>query len=59
LRFISAGAAHVANQMHDRVAMGDIDVELVEHIAAEVVEVLLHLHRDIMPRQIMDEQITV
>ena len=32
--------------------MGDIDIELVERVAAEVLEVLLHLHFDIVPRQV-------
>ena len=59
LRAVRRCAAHVADQMHDSVAMGDVDVELVQRNAAEVLEVLLHLHRDIMPRQIMDEQLTV
>jgi hypothetical protein len=32
--------------------MGDVDIELVERIAAEVSEILLHLHFDIVPREV-------
>ena len=35
-----------------RTASGDIDIELVEHVTAEVLEVLLHLHFDILPREV-------
>ena len=59
LPFVRRSSAHVAHEMHDRVAVGDVGVELVEHIAAKVLEVLLHLHRDVMPREIMDELIPV
>ena len=59
LRFVRRGAAHVADEMHDGVAMGDVDVELVERVAAEVLEVLLHLHCDIVPREVMDELIAI
>jgi hypothetical protein len=38
--------------MNHGVAMRDVDVELVERVAAEVLEVLLHLHFDIVPREI-------
>ena len=38
--------------MHHGVAMGDIDIELVERVAAKVLEVLLYLHLDIVPRKI-------
>ena len=59
LPFVRRRAAHLADEMHNRVAMGDIDVELVECVAAEVLEVLLHLYRDIVPREVMDELIAV
>ena len=59
LRFVRQSAAHVAHEMHDGVAMGDVGIELVERIAAEVLEILLHLHRDIVTRQIMDQQIAI
>ena len=45
--------------MHHSVAIGDVDVELVERIAAEVLEVLLHLHRDIVTRQILDQEVKI
>ena len=43
---------HAADEMNHCVAMGDIDIELVECVAAEVLEVLLHLHFDIVPREV-------
>ena len=46
------GAAHVSDKMHHGVAMGDIDIELVERVAAEILEILLHLHFDIVPREV-------
>lgn len=49
----------VADQMHHRVAMGDIDIELVQRPAAEVVEVLLYLHLDIVAPQIAAQQIAI
>src|ERR1700677_446898 len=55
LRFVGHSAAHVANEMHNRVAMGNVDVELVERIAAEILETLLNLHGDVMPCQIAFE----
>ena len=38
---------------------GDIDVELVERVAAEVFEVLLHLHFDIVPREVGAQLIAI
>jgi hypothetical protein len=38
--------------MNNGVAIGDIGVELVESAAPEILEVLLHLHFDIVPRKI-------
>jgi diadenosine tetraphosphate (Ap4A) HIT family hydrolase len=32
------------------VAMRDIDIELIQRVAAEVFEILLHLHFHIVPR---------
>ena len=46
---VCGSAAHVAHEMHDRVAMADVDVELVERVAAEILEILLYLNRDIVP----------
>ena len=46
-------------EMHHGVAMRDIDVELVERVAAEVLEVLLHLHFDIVPRQVRSQLIAI
>jgi hypothetical protein len=59
LPFVRHGAAHLADQMHDRVAMRDTGVELVQRIAAEVLEVFLHLHSDVLPREVMNEVIAV
>ena len=53
------GAGHVADEMHHAVAMGDIDIKLVERVAAEVFEVLLHLHFDIVPRQVGSQLIAI
>src|SRR6516164_9522249 len=50
---------HLSHEVHHRVAMGDVDVELVERVAAETLEVLLNLHLDIMPRQVAAQLITV
>ena len=52
-------AGHVADEMHDAIAMRDIDVELVERVAAEVLEVLLHLHFDVVPREVGAELIAI
>jgi hypothetical protein len=52
LLFSRLGAGHVADEMHHGVAMGDVDIELVERVAAEVSEILLHLHFDIVPREV-------
>jgi hypothetical protein len=46
------GAGHVAGEMHHGVTLLDIGVELVERVAAEVYEVLLHLHFDIGAREV-------
>ena len=35
---------HAADEMNHRVVMGNIDIELIERIAAEVLKILLHLH---------------
>jgi hypothetical protein len=49
----------VANEMNNGVAMGDIDVELIECVAAEVLKILLHLHFHIVPRKIAAQIITI
>jgi hypothetical protein len=59
LPFIRRSAAHVANEVQDGVAMSDVDIELVEGVAAKIFEVFLHLHSDILPREVMDELIPV
>jgi len=59
LPLVRRRAAHVAHQMHNSVAVGDVDVELVERIAAEVLEVLLDLHRDVLPREVAVELIPI
>ena len=45
--------------MHHGVAMGDIDVQLVECIAPEVLKILLHFHFDIVPRKIGAQPIAI
>ena len=45
--------------MHDRAAMGDIDVELVERVAAEVLEILLDGDLDIVAAQFFGEEIPI
>jgi hypothetical protein len=37
--------------MHHRIAMGDVNIKHVERIASEVLEILLHLPFDIVPRE--------
>jgi hypothetical protein len=59
LAHICGSAAHVADQMHDRVAMGDMDVKLVEGVAAEVLELLLDLNGDIVPIEIVAKLIPI
>jgi hypothetical protein len=56
---VRIGAGHAADEMHHRVAVLDIDIELVEYAAAEVLEVLLHLHFDIVPRQVRSQLIAI
>ena len=53
------GASHVADEMHHGVTVLDIDIELVEHAAPEILEVLLHLHFDIVPRQARSQLIAI
>ena len=45
--------------MHYRVAMGDVDVELIERVAAKPFAVLLNFYLDIMPCQVDAQFITV
>ena len=52
-------AGHVADEMHDAVAMRDIDVEFIENAAPEVLEVLLDRHFDVVPREVGAEQIAI
>jgi len=39
--------------------MGDVDIELVERVAAEILEILLHLHFDIVPREVGAELVAI
>jgi hypothetical protein len=55
LACVGCGAAHLADEMDHRIAMRDIDIKLVERVAAEVLEALLDLHRDVVPRQVAFE----
>jgi hypothetical protein len=52
-------AGHIADEMQHRVAMRDIDIEFVERAAAEVYEVLLHLHFDIGAREVRSQLIAI
>src|SRR5690349_7274121 len=45
--------------MHHRVAMRDIDVELVERVAAQPLEVFLDLHLDVVACQIDAQAVAV
>jgi hypothetical protein len=45
--------------MHHGVAMGDVDIELVERVAAEVLEILLHLYFDVVPREVGAELVAI
>ena len=45
--------------MHHGVAIGDIDIELIGRFITEVLEILLYLHLDIVPRQIAAQQIAI
>ena len=53
------GAGHVAGEMHHGVTVRDIDIELLERVAADGYEVLLHLHFDIGPRQVRSQLIAI
>ena len=46
------GPGHLPHQMHHRIAMGDVSVELRQRVVPEPLEIFLHLYRDILPRQI-------
>ena len=45
--------------MHDGVATRDVDVELIERVAAELLEVLLDFDLDIVTREIMPQRVAV
>jgi hypothetical protein len=45
--------------VNDRVASGDVGVELVQRDRAEVLEVLLDLHLDIVAREVRAQSIAV
>ena len=45
--------------MNDRVAMRDIHIELVECVATEVLEVLLHLHFHVRSCEVAMQSIAI
>src|ERR1700674_686137 len=59
LPLVCCRPAHVANQVNHTVAFGDVGVELVERIAAEILEVLLHLHRNVLSGEVAAELIPI
>jgi hypothetical protein len=59
LPLVCSRPAHVANQVNQAVAFGDVGVELVERIAAEILEVLLHLHRNVLSGEVAAELIPI
>ena len=46
-------ACHIADEVNHGVAMRDIHVELIERIAAEILEILLNLHFHIVARKVV------
>jgi hypothetical protein len=46
------GTGHAADEVNHGIAMVNLDVELIERFATKVLETLLHLHFDIVPREI-------
>jgi hypothetical protein len=56
---LRGGPGHVADEVHDRVASLDVEVELVERDAAVVLEILLDLHLHIVAREIVAKLIAV
>jgi hypothetical protein len=52
-------AGHVADEMNHRVTGGDADIEFVEDAEAEILEVLLDLHFDIVAREVMAKLVAV
>ena len=59
LPLVCSRPAHVANQVNHAVAFGDVGVELVERIAAEVLEVFLHLHRNVLSGEVAAQLIPI
>ena len=53
------GPSHLPHEMHDRVAMRDIDIELVECVAAKPLEIFLNFYLDIVPCQIGTQLIAI
>ena len=53
------GPGYMSNEMHHGVAIADIDIELIKRAAPEVVKILLHLHFDIVPREIFAQPIAI
>jgi hypothetical protein len=51
--------SHLPHEMHDRVAMRDIDIELVECVAAKRFEIFLSFYLDIMPCQIGTQLVAI
>ena len=52
LRGGRSGAGHVADQVNHGVAIVDVRIELIERVAAEILEIILDFHRDVVPREI-------
>jgi hypothetical protein len=50
---------HLPDEIHYRVAVTDVGIELVERVAAERLEILLNLHLDIVPRQIETQLVAI
>ena len=59
LRRAGRGPRHIADQMHDGVAMADIDVQLVQRVAAKALEVLLDFDLDVVALQVAREFVAV
>jgi hypothetical protein len=56
---VSLGPRHFANEMNNRVTIRDKNVEPVQRAVAVVLEVFLHLHVHIVPREVGVEQVAI
>ena len=52
-------AAHVSDQMDDRIAGADVEIELVERDAAVILEVLLDFDLDVVAREVAAKLIAI